>query len=390
MRQTAQKQLDRVNEALMSGVSRNDSFLSGKLGLSFYYYHLFKVTGNIDYSNKAEELLDAVMENLSSGYPKLVGASFGSGGAGLGYIMNFFNKEQLISFEIDKDFEALDEYLFRMAFLQIEEDFIDYLHGALGVVHYFSQREKTVVIDDYLDKLVVKICDRAIKKDGGYWFRNHVLKIEDKENINFGLSHGLSGILLILLNVYERSSHKEVIERVITEGIRFIRKYKMDIDFSNDEYSFFPFIVRQDAVEITAPNRLGWCYGDLNQVLLFYRAGKLFNDNELIDLADVIGAQTLMRKDLRSTLVVDSGFCHGTSGLAQFYRTIYNERGLSVYKEAYEFWMEQTILMLDKDFREKVYAGKELELLDGLVGVGFALLSYLSEDQLDWSRSLLL
>jgi hypothetical protein len=164
----------------------------------------------------------------------------------------------------------------------------------------------------------------------------------------------------------------------------------MDIDFSNDEYSFFPFIVKQGANEISAPNRLGWCYGDLNEVLLFYRAGNLFEDNELIDLADVMGTQTLMRKTQMATLIEDSGFCHGSSGLSQFYRQLYRERKLPVYKEGYTYWIEKTLIFLEEDLVNGLYSGKEHEMLNGLIGVAFSLLSYTSAQELDWSKSLLL
>ncbi len=390
MRQIALQKLDRLNRFLESGASRNDSFLGGQLGLVYYYFHLYNFNGDEAVKTRGEELLQEVFANFNSGYPRLVGTSFSTGGAGLGYVVNALAKGRFINFDITAEFAEFDRYLFNTAVFQIEDDFIDFLHGALGVVHYFTEREDSPIINQYLDELVLKTCERAIKKDAGYWFRNYVIKLEEKENINFGLSHGLTGILLILLNTYSRSAHKEMLETVIMEGIRFIRKYKMDVDFSNDEYSVFPFIVKEKATEIMAPNRLGWCYGDLNEVLLFYRAGHLFGNQELTNLADVIGSQTLMRKTSNATLVDDSNFCHGAAGLSQFYRKLYQEGSLAPYKEAYEYWIEQTILLLDKDLDNGLYAGKEHEMLDGLTGIAFSLLSYVSDHELSWSKSVLL
>jgi len=390
MRHIIQTQLDKINTAIEGGSSRNDSFLTGKLGLIFYYFHLYKATGSIGYSNKAEDLLDDVMADLHTDSPKLIGASFGAGGSGLGYVMNFLLQAGFVNFDIDREFADLDQYIFNMAMQQVKEDFIDYLYGAIGAIHYFSARNPTPRINDYLDNLILAVCNRAVREDAGYWFRNYLLRTGAEDYINFGLSHGLSGILLVMLNTYERSSHKPLIRKVVLEGIRFIRKYKMDIDFSRDEYSFFPNFFRQDAAEISGSNRLGWCYGDLNHVLLFYRAGKAFNFPELIQLADLIGTQSIMRKDAVSTLVQDSSFCHGTSGLAQFYRSIYLERPLPSYKLACDYWTEQTVIHLDKDLDSSLYCGKEHELLDGLLGVAFPLLSYLSDSNLEWSKSLLL
>jgi lantibiotic modifying enzyme len=390
MKQIARNQLDKLNETLAGATGGNDSLLGGELGLIYYYSQLYKVTEEIGYKEKVEGLLARVFANINSGYPQLIGTSFNAGGAGLGYVVNALSAEGFISFDLEKEFAELDRFLYTTAVCQIEDDFIDFLHGALGTVHYFTQRASSPLVDRYLDELIDKLCRRVNKTDGGYWFSNYVISLEDKENINFGLSHGQCGFLLLLINAWHRSSHKALIEKIVMEGIRFIRKYKMDVDFSNDEYSSFPFVVKREAREITAPNRLGWCYGDLNQVLLFYRAGRLFKNPALIDLADVIGGQTLLRRTEKATLVSDSSFCHGAAGLAEIYHRLYSERQLPIYRDGHEYWVEQTIILLEKDLERGRYAGKEHALLDGLVGVAFSLLSYVASYDLVWSKCLLL
>jgi lantibiotic biosynthesis protein len=128
----------------------------------------------------------------------------------------------------------------------------------------------------------------------------------------------------------------------------------------------------------------------LNETLLFYRAGKLLDDEELIRLANLTGLSSLMRKDEPSTQIRDSHFCHGSSGLAQFYKVLYQESGNEKYLEGYEYWIEQTILLLEKDMKKDIYIGKEYNFLDGLVGVAFVLLSYISFKPLNWSKALFL
>jgi lantibiotic biosynthesis protein len=390
MRQIVQKKLDKIHSILDKTTGKNDTFLGGNLGSAFYYYHLHKATGNKVYSARAEELVADVFERLNSDNPQLVGASFSTGGAGLGYAVNFLSKEGFLDFDVDTEFQELDKYLFNTASSQIEEDSIDYLHGALGVVHYLADRKPSKEVLLQLDSLLAKLCTQAIREDAGIWFRNFVIKADDKETINFGLSHGLTGILLLLIKAYPQSAHKTLIEEMVKGGIHFIQKHKIDIDYTREEYSFFPFTIKQPTTEITAPNRLAWCYGDLNEVLLFYRAGNLFNQEQWLHLGDLIGLPSLMRKETPATLVTDSHFCHGSSGLAQFYKTLYKERGLKQYKEGYEYWIEQTILLLDKDLETELYAGKEHDYLEGLLGVAFTLLSYLSKKELKWSESLLL
>jgi len=390
MLQIVQHQINRLNEIIDGSAGGNDSFIGGQLGLTYYYYQLYKATGDPDYRQRMEDLVVQIFANINSGCPQLIGTSFSGGGAGLGYVMNAISREGAIPFNIDEQFGELDNWLFNTACYQLEDDFIDFLHGALGTVHYFTERSPAERTDFFLDELIIRLCQRVHKRDAGYWFSNYVLELEDKQNINLGLSHGQCGFLLILLNAYPRSAQKDLIEETVMEGIRFIRKYKMDVDFSNDEYSAFPFKVSENATEISAPNRLGWCYGDLGEVLLFYRAGKLFRNDELITLADVIGAQTLLRRSENATMVRDSAFCHGAAGLAHFYRRLYAESREPVYLEGHEYWIEQTILLLEKELVLNRYTGKEHGLLDGLLGVAFVLLSYVTPFDLGWSKCLLL
>lgn len=371
--------------------SADDTFFKGRLGMIFYYYHLYKATEIPAIKHKTEAMLEQVFDNINAARPSLIGAALGTGGAGFGYIVNFMCREGFLELEVDNEFEELDKYLFNAASGLIETDNIDLLHGALGVIHYFSERTHTATgTNDYLDALIEKICLQAVEEDGGYWFRNHLLKIDARQMINFSLSHGLSGILLVLLNAYERSAHKALIEKVVRGGIRFMLKHKIDVDFSRNEYSFFPIVITRNANEIYAANRMAWECGDLNQVLLFYRAARLFSDEALKRQADLIGMQSMMRRDEEATQVTTAGFCNGAAGLAQYCKTLYRETGLEVYQDGYLYWIERTILLLEEDLEKGRYAGKEQELLDGALGIAFVLLSYVSNTDLRWSSALLL
>jgi lantibiotic biosynthesis protein len=390
MQQIVQRQLNQIHDIIANASGKHNTFLSGRLGVIFYYYHAYKATEDNSFNAKTESLLKQVFDDLNSANPGLIGTALSMGGAGLGYVVNFLSREKFLDFEIEKEFEELDKYLFNTALIQIQEDSIDYLHGALGVLHYLNEREQTPVIHHYIDTLVEKICERAIISDKGIWFRNYVIKVEHKRDVNFGLSHGLCGILLILINVFSNTSHKDTVRKIIQQGIHFILRHKMDVDFSNDEYTVFPFSFEQQATELSAPNRLAWCYGDLNEVLLLYRAHKLLDDPALAEVADLIGTQTLLRKNVKATMVKDAHFCHGSSGVAQFYKTLYNESGNKAYLNGYEYWIEQTVLLLENDLKKGIYNGKEHDYLEGLIGVAFTLLSYTSTKPLNWSRSVLL
>jgi lantibiotic biosynthesis protein len=390
MEQITGKELERINTLLETGQAENDSLLGGNLGLALYYYQSYKTTEDIVYRDKGLALLEEVFANLNSGEPRLVGPAFSNGGAGLVYLVDFLVQEHLLEFDIATGFEDLDRYLFNSALASIDDDHIDCLHGAFGIIHVFSARPANSAANRYMDVLIEKICSKPVQTPHGLWFRSYVMQTDEKKEINFSLSHGLSGMLLILLEAYPVSAHKDLIRQTVKEGTRFILKHTMCIDFSSEEYSFFPFWIDAGAAEIENKARLGWCYGDLNETLLFYRAGKLLADDELIRIANLAGLSSLMRKDEASTRVADPYFCHGSAGLAQFYKVLYNESGNAAYLNGYAFWIEQTLLFLRNDNQPILANGKKFQLLDGLVGTALVLLDYTSEKPLNWSRMLFL
>ena len=389
MTHLVQDKIDKINSVLDKQVPTNDTFMSGSLGLAYYFYYTYKSTQQKEYLKKTTALIEDVFERLNSGTPGLFGSSLSSGATGLGFVINSIRKEDFPEMEIQKELMGLDEYLFSTSISQIENDVIDYLHGALGTLLYLCSRKPSAKITNQIDVLVEKICAKAVQEHEGCWLRNHFLQ-NSKDTVNFGLAHGLSGILLILINCYPLSNKKELIKKTVCNGIRFIQKHKMDINYSEDVYTMYPFTFKINDTDFSAPNRLAWCYGDLNQVLLFYRAGKLFEDQALIEYADIIGASTLLRKDEKSTMVWDSHFCHGAAGLAQIYKAIYHERNLPIYEQAYEYWIEQTILLVGVDLEKQTFTGKEHSLLEGLTGVGITLLSYMPNSDPQWSKVMLL
>jgi lantibiotic biosynthesis protein len=390
MHQIANRRLTEITGAIDAGTIHSDSLLGGQLGLILYYYHLYEVAEENSYREKTLQLLDEVVDNLQAGNSRLVKYTFGSGAAGFGYMMSFLEKRKFIEMDLRQEMEELDQYLFEEAIRQVKTEAVDYLHGAMGVLHYFTTRMNEEHIRQYADQVIVQLDNKAIYDDKGMRLENIFSGNEHPGEYNLGLSHGLSGILLILINAFRYSEHKKLIQNMVGEGVRYILHHRQDVDFANGIYNYFPLVVNEKTGGLSESNRLGWCYGDLNQVLLLNRAGRLLDRENYIKLAQLIGLQTLLRTDANSTLVMDSHFCHGSSGLAQFYRVLHQVTGHEGYRAGYEQWMEQTLLHIEREMATGKYAGRETQFLEGLVGVALTLLSYVSGKELQWSRCLLL
>lgn len=380
-----------IHEQVEKHVPQNKFLCIGKLGLVLYYFSLYEAMGNEAYANRCIELLQEVLDE-EDGTPPLYGTGFASGTAGLGYILAVVQKNGLLEIDMQEEFAAMDKEIAATALKQVQEDdHIDYLHGAMGAVHYFLQRTDEPQIRQYLEQLGTAICNRAVKTDKGYWFRNYIVDKAEKERIDLGLSHGNSGFLLLLLQMQESGIKVPLAEEHIKEGIRFILGSRFESSKAENGFSLFPFYINSiDQGLVYANARLAWCYGDLDIAWLLYRAASVLKMPGWKTIADEIVSSTLNRKDAASTLTEDSHFCHGTSGLAFFYKRIYDYSAEESHKAASEYWTGETLRYLDTELKNGHYQNRETDLLNGLPGINLVLLSLFTNKELAWGRAFLL
>jgi lantibiotic modifying enzyme len=371
---------------------QNDSLLGGRLGLALYYQALYDSFDKPAHAEKATALLGEVFSNLTKNSMQLFGNAFGGGGAGLGYVVAQFYTAGFIEANPEVDLEMLDKYLYNTSLEQIlQHDKIDFLHGATGTIHYFTRRMPDKKAEEYLINLITALCNKAVTEEKGIWFKNQVSERIENVEINFSLSHGLCGFLLILINAYQAGIKLDCIKETVSRGILFILSFQQDINIPKKKWSFFPSKANaEDLSDFKILQRLAWCYGDFGPILLLYKAATIIDKPEWTEKANLFGTFTIMRKDAEATLATQSLFCHGTAGIAQVYDTFYKLSGISRYKEAQEYWVGQTIEMLPQELEKAVYQGKESDLVEGLVGINLVLLSFISTKPLSWSKAFLL
>ncbi len=388
----ATKQFFELHKIIASTTPTNNSLLGGKLGMALYYYSLYEAFYDLDYGEKSVVLLEEVLQEMSTETPDVAGTTFASGGAGLGYVVSAMHHGGLIEINLQEELAVLDKLLFTVAMEQItQRDAIDYLHGAMGVVHYFTQRLPDTTIEKYTLQILQALCNRAIEEPEGIWFQNYVIDEREKEQINLSLSHGLSGLIILLVNAQQKLPRQGFLYHTIAECVAFILAHYIDISSEQKDGAFFPSTIdrNQRDSRFYTP-RLSWCYGDLNAVLALYTAGNLLERPEWTSRADELGSATFMRKSLDDVAARDTHFSHGTSGVAQFYQRFYEMTHKKIYESARDHWIEQTLNLLPSEMQKKFYAGKECDLLEGLVGVNLSLVSYISDRKLAWSKALLL
>ena len=214
-------------------------------------------------------------------------------------------------------------------------------------------------------------------------------------DVNLGLSHGLCSILLVLFQLYDQGVYQEKIAKIVEQNIMFLLSTLRAESFTDSQRSAFPSNIIVDLPpedernQLFYAQRMGWCYGDLNQVLLLYRAGMVLGKKEWIEIADRVGAFTLHKRSYEETKVEDIFLCHGTSGVAQFYKSLYQLSGHRQYLIGYDYWLQQTLERLStilNDTEANIAPG----FLEGLIGTGLVLMNQELSSSSQWEKLMLL
>jgi hypothetical protein len=373
---------------IAEATTNNDSLAGGVLGLSLYYYCSSQVFGRqIDF-DKTRSLIIELIDRINEMETSVLQISFARGLSGVGYTLNFLSSKGMIEFDMIEEFSGVDEYLFRQAISNIKSDNNDYLHGAFGILHYFLSRKKNKDLEKYIYQIIEEIHKNNSDLDNIYIKNAFIDTMKGK--INFSLSHGQVAFFLLLLDSLESGYENKQSIELINNYASFLLSKIQKIDSSLNKLSYFPFNIDKETMEIECTNRLAWCYGDLNQCLLLYRISNFLGDIKYQKIADIVGLSSIIRVSPKDTLCKDSHFCHGASGIAEMYRSLYKLQPIKEYEDAYHYWIGRTIDYMETELMNATYKNKETELLEGLVGPNLTLLSFVSEKPLEWQKFFLL
>ena len=372
--------------------SESGGLIGGKLGEVLYYYSIYKTFDKPYFAEKAVQLLEDVLASIAEDEASFEGYALSTGSAGLLYTITLLQQDGLVEIDIASQLGGLDSDLVKTTIQNWETSQRgDLLYGLAGVVHYFSLRLNEPVVQQYLSKLLHSFFSRVQNEEQGCWFKNNFTSSTDQEDINFSLSHGLSGILLVLLNLIKKGFEVPGMKSIVIKGIEFILAQQNNHATGNNGIAEFPMTIPSMHREnLNYHTRLAWCYGDLNILNLLYTASNTLNEIHWKKIADDIGNQVILRKHPKTALVSDSQFCHGYAGIAQCYQNLFAISANEIYNTAYNDWLDLTLSALPGDIMSKIFEKKASDLLEGYMGINLVFLSCMSKEKLDWTKLLLI
>ncbi|MCC8145862.1 MAG: hypothetical protein LIO93_05360, partial [Bacteroidales bacterium] len=203
--------------------------------------------------------------------------------------------------------------------------------------------------------------------------------------INLGVPHGITGILLLLLLIKEKN--------ILNVDDQILKLAKLLLSFQRTDFDECSFPSKIVEGKEWMRSYISWCYGDLTTAYALLKTGILLDIKEYKELSLTILHKTIKREDyFHDSLVL----CHGYVSNALIYNKIYELTQDKCFLNVTDNWKS-----LAKDLFEKQYNSflernehneffEDSSLFYGFPGLFLAMMSWEKEIDLQWSNCLLL
>jgi lantibiotic modifying enzyme len=384
---------DKINliaDILMAPHEGNVGLMGGNSGEVLFWAYYSKYMGLK--REKSVLILSSIFDEINKGYHF---PTFSTGLSGVGWLVEHLSKNKFISINTDKTIGDMDEFLYPQMLDLIRDGNFDYLHGALGIGLYYIERYPNPKTTKYLIKLVDELERLSINVSGGIAWETVVVQDSNLRGFNLSLSHGIASIIVFLCRVNELGIQKNKTYELISKAIFFLLNSKCRQSINTYQ---FPAWVGQTNHPIGG--RLAWCYNDLGIATALWQAGMILkNKNWKQEGLNVLFPLTKITNKNEAG-VRDAGLCHGASGIAHTFNRMYNYTNNNAFKNSALFWFEECLKLATfhdglagyKVYRDAKFGGWQnvYGYLEGISGIGLALISAVSNIDANWDRSILL
>ncbi len=400
MKETLEPQLVRIAEIIKDDYSKSEhiGLLSGRSGLALFQFYCAKYFDDDSYAEVGVEILSSITESIDNGYSY---ATYCNGIAGFCWTVQHLVEHDFIDLDVKELLDPFDSFLFFQQEFELNNGNYDFLHGAMGYAFYFlsrylgsSDNESREKYETFLESFVLRMEEMAIP-DGPDFKWESVLDEEKGDKVfNLGLSHGMSSIVYFFCRLYDASILRDKLTPLINGAIGYILRFE---NKGETGFSLFPnWIVPGSPPE--HHSRLAWCYGDIGIAIALGTVGRTFGKPDLETKSEEILLHSAKRVRVEETIVVDAGFCHGSYGNAHMFESFAARFKNDRFKEIAEFWLTDGIDKHTGDALEPYRQYNhmrdswafDIDVLEGVAGIGLCMIDYLSEENNTWDECLML
>ncbi|MCD8046948.1 MAG: lanthionine synthetase C family protein [Clostridiales bacterium] len=373
---------------------RNLEMYGGKTGISLFKYYYSILLGNS--INKSENLFSSIEDELMD---LDIDPYFILSLSGFSWLMLHLYEKGDLDIIPEEYFSDVDALPSQSMLDMLSKDKYELMYGSTNIANFFYNRYRlsnnnTIHIDKYLSLLY----EQGEKVGNTISWKSLIKRTEYSQEeyaYNLGMAHGIPALLMYFSNLKKSGYASTILDELLSKTINYLFDCEQDKSVFNSYYSGARF--KDNSVK--EMSRLGWCYGDLIVGYSLYHASKYLEEPSLRTYNK--GMQILLdscnRKEYNQTLISDSCLCHGTAGVALIYDRMYKETSIEIFKDTALYWYEKTILSYNKKYPggyniykgNNVY-GADYSLLNGIAGIGLALISAISPIEPKWDNVLLL
>ncbi len=410
MRPQALQIVHQIAHALPKPEDCWDGSVSG--GLSGYalfhaFYSLSKVDGHaVAHQSDALKNMEFAIDRL----PHInADPIFFSGYTGIAWTVEWFQNLGLL--DASEDFNAeMDEGL--MEYLDstpLSRHLPELIGGLAGYGLYAIDRTpRHPAARRVLQKVLDCVEQNALKKPEGLtWFNvpealhPNAAKETPEGCYNLGLSHGMPSVVGFLAEAYACGEERAL--PLLEGAVAWLLSMKRN--YANGSHYTYNLDVRAPE-QLDNPHfgsRIAWCYGDLGiaAVLLIaaQHAGREDWAAEALSLA-----RDLAARGVEGSGCMDACLCHGAFGNAHIFNRLYQATGDQALYDAFIAWMQHGFNLRkpgeglagywtwfpnrNGEDQESPWV-KEPGFLEGVAGIGLALLATLTDQEPNWDRFLM-
>ncbi len=248
--------------------------------------------------------------------------SLGYGIAGFAWVISLVEKFKLFE-SMDEWLNDIDKVLEQYYYLMLYKKDLDYFRGASGILFYFIERDRlsNIKVESFID------CLREREKGipPSYYIDR------DRNSINLGTPHGITGVILILLLIKEQKGG--IVDFLIVELLEELLSYKK----ANKPYLFPRSVTDKDEEE--APSIIAWCYGDLMASYVILKAGLMLGRKKYIHFANQMLNELVKREDCQDNLIL----CHGYTSTSLVFNKMFELTNNEMLNNASIKWHKRSV-----------------------------------------------
>lgn len=387
----------------------NTSLDYGLAPLCMLFSELNKIFPNKDYDKIAHRYLTLITKTLNESNYVNLSLWGGICGTALSAVCmsDGFSRYRNFLNSINKSIiDLLNEKLkFLKNVSTLKENYYDVIYGLAGIANYqmiFLNSKEMIGSFKLVVEYFISLCKDSFID--GIYYPGFVVNASDspfiqnkkiKYYVNLGLSHGIPGVLLILVKSYMKGIR-------LNGHLRAIQ-YLKDILFNS-------YIVKQkcwpDSIMFCKDSnkvmiekwymRDAWCYGTPGVAYVMLKTAEALNDDHL----KTISVDAMLNSLKHQSGDIPPTFCHGYAGLLYLSNRFYKDTKIESFRDYQKSFIRKILSSYDQrhafGFKNiDIVNGKKCQtddfgLLSGTIGIMLSLLAVYYGRKTPWDVAFLL